>query len=233
MAFPTLTASALPVRRSCHHEAPTLDPTTPAPPTSTVRPVKQPPAETFGIGPVRTVANAVTLGRTVAAVVIAGVGIATGQIALLGVAYAVYWIGDIADGWFARRLGQETRLGAVFDIISDRACTSILCVGLIAEIPGIVTVAVAFFLSFMVLDTMLSLSFLCWPLLSPNYFDQADRLVYKLNWSPPAKAINTAGVIVLALVGLTPAALLLTAALGAIKVWSGLRVLRLLGEVAR
>ena len=44
-------------------------------------------------------------------------------------AYAVYWVGDIADGWAARRLGQETRAGAVLDIVSDRACTAVLCVG--------------------------------------------------------------------------------------------------------
>ena len=51
-------------------------------------------------------------------------------------AYAVYWVGDILDGWSARRLDQETRLGAVLDIVSDRACTSVLCVGLVAHLPG-------------------------------------------------------------------------------------------------
>ena len=56
--------------------------------------------------------------------------------ALLALAYAVYWVGDILDGWSARRLGQETRLGAVLDIVSDRACTSVLCVGLLAHLPG-------------------------------------------------------------------------------------------------
>ena len=41
-----------------------------------------------------------------------------------------------------------------------------------------------FLLSFMVLDTMLSLAFLCWPVLSPNYFHLVDRRVWVFNWSP-------------------------------------------------
>ena len=56
-------------------------------------------------------------------------------------------------------------------------------------------VAVVFLLSFMVLDTMLSLAFLCWPILGPNDFHVVDRRVWLLNWSPPAKAANTAGVV--------------------------------------
>ena len=98
-------------------------------------------------------------------------------------AYVVYWIGDMADGWAARRLGQETRLGAVLDIVSDRACTSVLCVGLLTQLPAVLPLAVVFLLSFMVLDTMLSLSFLCWPLVSPNDFRRVDRRVWLLNWS--------------------------------------------------
>ena len=56
--------------------------------------------------------------------------------------------------------------------------------------------AVVFLLSFMVLDTMLSLAFLCWPLVSPNDFHLVDHRVWRLNWSPLAKAANTAGVVV-------------------------------------
>ena len=47
----------------------------------------------------------------------------------------------------------------------------------------------------MVLDTMLSLAFLCWPLVSPNDFHRVDHPVWLLNWSPAAKAANTAGVV--------------------------------------
>ena len=132
---------------------------------------------------------------------------ASTDLALLGLAYGIYWIGDMLDGWSARRLGQETRAGAVLDIVSDRACTSVLCVGLVAALPGVAPVAIVFLLSFMVLDTMLSLAFLCWPVMSPNYFHLVDPLVWKLNWSPLAKASNTAGVVGAVAVGLHGVAL--------------------------
>jgi CDP-diacylglycerol--glycerol-3-phosphate 3-phosphatidyltransferase len=62
-------------------------------------------------------------------------------------------------------------------------------------------VPVAIFLvQFMVVDCLLSLSFLRWPLLSPNYFGAVHRGVYRWNWSPPAKSVNTAGVVGLILV---------------------------------
>ena len=79
---------------------------------------------------VRTWANLVTLVRTVLAVALGSAGVGAHDERLLVVAYAVYWVGDMADGWLARRLGQETRVGAVFDIVGDRACTVLLCAGL-------------------------------------------------------------------------------------------------------
>ncbi|WP_223395100.1 CDP-alcohol phosphatidyltransferase family protein [Nocardioides rotundus] len=175
---------------------------------------------------VATVPNLVTLVRTVAAVVVAGYGLRTGDPGLLGIAFALYWTGDILDGWLARRLSQETRLGAIFDIVGDRACTSILCMGLVSVYPDLLLVVIPFFLSFMVLDTILSLAFLCWPLLSPNYFALVDRAVYRLNWSPFAKSLNTAGVIVLAITGVEWAALGLITLLVGIKIWSAVRVHR-------
>ena len=123
------------------------------------------------------------------------VGVAAEDPRLLVAAYAVYWVGDIADGWTARRLGQETRAGAVLDIVSDRVCTAVLCVGLVAHLPAVAPVALVFLLSFMVLDSMLSLAFLCWPILGPNDFHVVDHRVWLLNWSTPAKAVNTAGVV--------------------------------------
>ena len=180
------------------------------------------------LGSVKTVANAITLTRTVGAVIIGSIAISNERPALLFLAYAVYWLGDMLDGLVARRLNQETRLGAIFDIISDRACTSILCVGLLAYLPHLGPVVVPFFLSFMVLDTMLSLAFLCFPIMSPNYFGDVDKTVYRLNWSPPAKALNTAGVIGLALLGATGIAIALTTVLIGIKTWSAVRVLRLI-----
>ena len=185
------------------------------------------------VGPVRTVANLVTVVRTVVAVVLGVVALGSGDLAVLAAGYGVYWAGDALDGWSARRLGQQTRLGAVFDIVSDRACTSVLCAGLVAHLPGVAPLAVVFLLSFMVLDTMLSLSFLCWPLVSPNDFHLVDRRVWRLNWSPTAKAANTAGVVGAIVIGAYGIGLLFAIVVVGIKLWSARRVLRLIEEQGR
>jgi len=185
------------------------------------------------VGPFATVPNIVTATRTVLAVLLGAVAIAAGDLRLLAVAYAVFWVGDIADGWSARRLGQETRAGAVFDIVCDRACTGMLCVGLVASVPESLPVVVVFVLSFMVLDTMLSLAFLCWPVLSPNYFHVVDRRVWQLNWSPVAKAANTAGVVGALALELYAVAFVVALGVVGVKIWSARRVIQLLALEGR
>ncbi|MBG6066967.1 CDP-alcohol phosphatidyltransferase family protein [Micromonospora ureilytica] len=185
------------------------------------------------VGPLRTVPNYITAIRTVAAVTVGIVALVSGSVALMAVSYGIYWIGDVLDGWTARRLGQETRAGAVFDIVSDRACTAVLCVGLVSLIPDVAVVAVVFLLSFLVLDTMLSLAFLCWPVLSPNYFHLVDRRVWALNWSPVAKVANTAGVIGAIAFEQYPLALGVAVAVVAVKLWSITAVVGLLERDGR
>ena len=109
-------------------------------------------------------------------------------------------------------------MGAVFDIVGDRACTVLLCGGLVAARPDAWLVAGVFLVSFAVVDTMLSLSFLHWDLLGPNDFHLVDRTVWLLNWSPVAKALNTAGVVGLVLFGAYSAALGLAVAILGVKV---------------
>jgi phosphatidylglycerophosphate synthase len=185
------------------------------------------------VGPFATVPNVVTATRTVIAVLLGTIAVATGDLMLLAVAYGVFWVGDIADGWSARKLGQETRAGAVFDIVCDRACTGILCVGLVASVPPALPVVVVFVLSFMVLDSMLSMAFLCWPVLSPNYFHVVDRRVWQLNWSPLAKAANTAGVVGALALELFSVAVAVAVVVLGIKLWSARRVIRLLAAEGR
>ncbi len=187
----------------------------------------------LSVGPFATVPNVVTVARTVAAVLVGGIAVAAGNLTLLAVAYAVFWVGDIADGWSARRLGQETRAGAVLDIVCDRACTGILCVSLVASVPEALPVVVVFVLSFMVLDSMLSLAFLCWPVLSPNYFHVVDRRVWQLNWSPVAKAANTAGVVGALAFELYGVAFVVAVGVVGIKIWSARRVVQLLASEGR
>lgn len=180
------------------------------------------------VGPFLTWPNLVTAVRTVVAVALGAVAVARGDLTLVGVAYAVYWVGDIADGAVARRLGQETRTGAVLDIVGDRACTVLLATGLLVHLPEAAAVMAVFLVSFAFVDTMLSLAFLCWPLLGPNDFHVVDQVVWRLNWSPPAKAVNTAGVVVAVLAGQVELALVLVVAVLVLKVWSLVRVAQLL-----
>ncbi|MEU7585858.1 CDP-alcohol phosphatidyltransferase family protein [Micromonospora sp. NPDC049230] len=166
------------------------------------------------------VPNAITAVRTAGAVGLAVAALSQRSAHLLIAAYLVYWIGDILDGVAARALGQETRTGAVFDIVADRACTSACAAALIVLRPATALPIAVFLVQFMVIDQLLSLMFLRWPLLSPNYFASVDHRIYLWNWSPPAKALNTAAVVLLAI--FAPMAVAVTFALGvaAVKVVS-------------
>ncbi len=186
------------------------------------------PAPTGYAEDLTTIANAVTLLRTIVAVPLGVWAVATGHVVPLVIGYVVYWLGDMADGWTARRFGQETRIGAVLDIICDRACTAVLCAGLVVLRPELWLVAAVFLLSFMMIDTMLSLAFLCWPIVSPNHFDTVDRATYAWNWSPLAKATNTSAVIITAVAGWVVVASVIALAVLAVKLWSVRRVARLI-----
>lgn len=180
-------------------------------------------------GPWRTVPNYVTVVRTVACVAIGVYGVTTEDPLWWVVAgYAVYWIGDSLDGATARWLDQETRAGGVHDIISDRACTGVLAAGLLVLQPDLWPAIVIFLLNFMVLDCLLSLSYLLWPIVSPNYFHEVDPRVYRYNWSPPAKALNNVGIVVAVVVGNVWLALGIVIAQIAVKIWTAREILRLI-----
>ena len=174
---------------------------------------------------VATWANAVTALRTVVAVTLGVESVLASSRTLLLVGYAVYWVGDVADGQLARRLGQETRIGAVLDIVSDRACCSVLLCALALQEPRLWPALVVYLVQFMVLDDVLSLSYLRWPVLSPNYFYCVDRTVWRWNWSPLAKSVNTAGVVLAVLAGGLPLALAVAVAQLVLKLWSAWLVL--------
>jgi phosphatidylglycerophosphate synthase len=185
---------------------------------------------TLGLSPPVTllnVPNAVTAVRTAGSFGLAAAALSHRSAALLVAAYLVYWIGDILDGLAARALGQETRTGAVFDIVADRACTSACAAALVVLRPATALPVAVFLVQFMVVDQLLSLMFLRWPLLGPNYFARVDRRVYRWNWSPPAKALNTAAVVVLAIVAPATAAVAFALGGAAVKVVSLVWVARL------
>lgn len=146
--------------------------------------------------------NQITVIRTIIAMVVAAWAFHSGTWQWLVVGYVVYWAGDSLDGEWARWRKQESLLGAVFDIVCDRASTLLLAGAFIATYPEVVGPLTVYLIQFAVLDTMLSLAFLLWPsTLSPNYFYKVDRPIYLWNWSRAGKAVNTAGVIITLIVG--------------------------------
>ena len=174
-----------------------------------------------------TVANRISLGRTVLALGIGAYASTQRSIGLLALAYAVYWIGDVLDGQVARRTGTETRQGAVLDVICDRASCGLLAATLIAIEPQAAPAVTVFLLQFMVVDCVLTLAFLRWPILSPNYFFLVDRRIYLWNWHWVAKATNTTALIVTVALGLYEVALVLAVAQLVVKSVSLVALLRL------
>ena len=182
-----------------------------------------PDAERFG-----TVATAVTAVRTVASVGLAGLAAHEHSLGWLLASLLVYWVGDVLDGWVARRYGCETRTGAALDILSDRLCAAAFYLGLVWLEPSLAAPVLVYLAQFMVLDCFLSLAFLAWPLRSPNYFDVIDRPLWLWNWSKPGKAANSALFAVLLLAsGSASLGLAVALALTGLKVASLVRLGRL------
>ena len=103
-----------------------------------------------------TLPNALTIARTLvcAAAAVAGVGGASWALVLIAV--AAYWVGDVADGILARVTGRETRLGAALDIVCDRACCAFVLLGVVALDPSSALPVAAYLTTFIVVDTLLS-----------------------------------------------------------------------------
>lgn len=175
----------------------------------------------------RTWANLVTAVRTLICVPLAMLAAVHSSPELLIAGYLTYWIGDIADGALARALDQETRIGAVLDIVADRAGGATCALALAIIRPELWPALAIFLMQFMVLDGALSLSFLRWPVKGPNDFYLIDRTVFRWNWSKPAKAINTAGVILAAAAGHPVLAVVIALAQVVVKVISARRLLTL------
>lgn len=177
-----------------------------------------------------TAASAITLARTVVAVGLALAAAVMHDQTLLFAGLICYWVGDILDGFVARATQRETRSGAVLDIMADR-----LCVALIYLVYGFLNpdmmVAIGLYLvEFMFIDGFLSLAFLFWPLLSPNYFFLVDERIFKLNWSSLGKVANSS-VFLLATIFLGQPIISITVVLlvTAVKIYSLVRLYKTVG----
>lgn len=178
-----------------------------------------------------TWANLVTTVRTAVCVAIFAVAAARASAAWNLVGLAVYWVLDVLDGHLARRLHQETRFGAQFDILSDRLLVALFYMNHVAWHHELIVPVALFLVQFMLLDHYLSNQFLRWNILSPNYFHLVDATIWRLNWSPLAKLGNSGAVTVLILVAPWPwVSVAASLAIIAVKVYSLLRVMRFAPE---
>jgi CDP-diacylglycerol--glycerol-3-phosphate 3-phosphatidyltransferase len=175
-----------------------------------------------------TVPTVITVVRTAGSLSLGLAGLVQGSLTLIVWALAVYWVGDVLDGAVARLIDRETRTGAVADIVADRLCAGVCYLGLVVERPSMVVPVGIYLVNFMLVDAVLSLAFLAWPVLSPNYFYLVDRVVWRWNWSRPGKGLNSSLLAVLALVtdAVTLATVLATTLL-VLKAISLVRVQRL------
>jgi CDP-diacylglycerol--glycerol-3-phosphate 3-phosphatidyltransferase len=137
----------------------------------------------------------------------------------------VYWALDLLDGFLARALHQETRMGAQMDIIADRLLITFFYYNHLAGHPALLAPVGLFLFEYVGLDLYLSIQFLRWPIVSPNYFYQVDRRIWVLNWSAAAKLGNTGLVTALNLVpGMAPVTVGVCCVLIGIKSYSWVRL---------
>lgn len=177
-----------------------------------------------------TAASYLTFVRTFLAVgfaIIAGMESSAGW---LIAAIATYWIGDILDGIVARAMKQETRSGAVLDITADRLCVAVIYLTFGFMHPHLLPAIGLYLTQFMFIDGFLSLSFVFWPLLSPNYFYLIDKQIYKLNWSPAGKVINSSVFLLATIIWQSPVLSLTIALLNTVlKLYSLRRLYKVVG----
>lgn len=147
-----------------------------------------------------TGATVITFVRTLASLALCLVAAVDQDRTLLIVGLVVYWVGDMADGGYARLFDCETRIGGVIDIMCDRINCAAFYIGLAWLEPEMVLPVSVYLFNFMVIDMFLSMAFLAWPIRSPNYFYVVDKRIYTWNWSKPAKAVNSSLFAVLLLV---------------------------------
>ncbi len=122
-----------------------------------------------------TAANAVTLLRLVVSTILFAASAFLHDPTLNLAGLAVYWVGDVADGYLARRLNQETLFGAQWDILADRLSVAFFYLNYLVLYPHLAPAIVLFLVQFMVVDHYLSNQYLRWPIMSPNYFYHVDQ----------------------------------------------------------
>lgn len=175
-----------------------------------------------------TAPNVLTIARTLACAILTVDAVVAASWRVLLAAVAAYWVGDVCDGILARTTARETRFGGALDIVCDRACCALVLLGAVVLEPSFALPVAVYLLAFVVVDTLLSLTFLAWPLLGVNYLRHVDERVWRLNFWPPAKLLNSAVFLLLLLAGQPYVAAIAAGCALVLKSFSLLRILRIL-----
>jgi CDP-diacylglycerol--glycerol-3-phosphate 3-phosphatidyltransferase len=135
--------------------------------------------------------NIITLARLAGSLAFFALAVLCGRELYNFIGLGVHWLGDVADGWYARTFRQETVLGAEIDIIADRVESLFFFVNFIHFHPALCLPVIVYILDFAFVDFYLSYQFVKYDIISINYFGRVDRRVYALNFSSPAKFCNS------------------------------------------
>ena len=138
-----------------------------------------------------SIPNVITVIRFVGSLVFFILAIEKMDLTYNYIGLAIHWIGDMADGNYARFFKQETIFGAEIDIIADRVGFLFFYIIYLVFKPELALPVALFVINFAFIDFYLSYQFLKFDLISINYFYKVDRTVYKLNFSFLGKPANT------------------------------------------
>lgn len=103
----------------------------------------------------------------------------------------IHWLGDVLDGFYARKFKQETILGAEIDIIADRVEIFFFYLIFLHFHPQLFLPVAIYLFNFAFVDFYLSYQFLKYDIISPIYFHKVDKTVYILNFSACGRFCNS------------------------------------------
>jgi CDP-diacylglycerol--glycerol-3-phosphate 3-phosphatidyltransferase len=173
-----------------------------------------------------SIANFVTIIRLVVSLNFFALAVVHNSPTYNYIGFFFHWLVDFIDGLCARKLKQETILGAEMDIIVDRVEILFFFVNLFHFKPELVPAGSLYLIDYAFVDFYLSFQFNKYGIISPNYFNQVDRTIYLLNYSPAGKFCNSSvpTLMLIFLPGLHPLAGFLACILIGVKVFSVLRL---------